>query len=351
MDGQTPSEMEFEPAFETTFGNDIEAQKTSKGATNKDSSTAMQEAAALLMVWSLLVINEGAVRTIAQNPTVGLLEAGRPSKFMPFLAGLFEVTFGLFGLFVGVSAFLLKQYSTAMTKLCMVVQSILGYFVFAMFVFVIPVFRAIDMTASLPPGLTVGQSRTVIAMGILTSFHFCLALQGGQFVFMARLICGATGDNFLSQATGNRMRAIFWNVNLGLSGLWTMITGAVIDSNLGGGRLAEPFVTPPNIGVLPGMTVIVGMVMLVWGGVGIAMALLDRAPAVYFAGTGVVYVVALLNFGLVQIGLIENGSGGVVALHNGLVFMVFFMGAYFVQLSATERVGDGDRMTYPFEST
>lgn len=317
----------------STENGDIEYGKPSR---QTGSRSSLIEAAALLTMWSLLVINEGAIRVINQNPSVDLFADGRPPKFVPFLGGVLEVGFGLFGFFVGVSAFLLKRYSTPVTKLCMAVQTVFGYYVFIVFVFLIPAYRAADLTEPSLDGLSLGQSRFIIAMGILTSFHFCLALQGGQFVFMARLVCAATGDNFLAQATGNRMRAIFWNANLALSGLWTLLTGAIVNSNVGGGRLLTNFFSPPNVGVLPGMTIFTGILFLVWGVVGITMAVMKIAPFAFFVGSAVVYVMGLLNFGIVQFGLLTGPSSGPVALHNGLVFMVVFIGSYFVYISADE---------------
>lgn len=314
--------------------DDIEAGKRNARYSNV---LAMVEAGSLLALWSLLVINEGAIRVMDQNPSQDLLAAGRPSRFLLFLGGLFEVFFGLFGFFVGTAAFLLRRHSTLVTKACMAVQTLLGYYVFVFFVFVQPIFRAIDVDAGQPIGLSIGETRFVIAMGIMTSFHFCLALQGGQFVFMARLVCAATGENFLAQKSGNRMRAIFWNGNLALSGLWTLLTGAVVNANTSGGRLSgPPIFSPPNVGLLPGMTIFTGLVLFVWGIAGIVMALMGVAPMAFFMGSAVVYVLGLLNFGIVQFGLLDGPPGGAVALHNGLVFMVVFIGAYFVHTAANE---------------
>lgn len=296
------------------------------------------EAGALLAIWSVFVINEGAIRLIGTNPSQGLLESGRPPVMLPFLGSLFEVFFGLFGLFLGIAAFVLKAHNSTVTKIAMVVQTILGYYVFAIFVFVIPVFNAVDLDAPSLEGLTLGESRFIIALGILTSFHFCLALQGGQFVFMARLVCAATGTDFLRQRTGAHMRAIFWNANLGLAGVWTLITGALVSAKVDGGKLAMPFVSPPNVGVLPGMTIATGILMIVVAAKGIFIVISRRPlPKFYFPVIALVYVFALLNFGIVQFGQLEKPgvppSAGPVALHNGLVFMAVFLGPYFVHLA------------------
>lgn len=304
----------------------------------KSNAVAVLEASALLTLWSILVINEGAIRFIESNPS-NLDRALGPtdvSPYLTFFGGLAEVIFGIFGLFVGYSAFILRSYSTLITKLCMLTQTILGWFVFIVFVFVVPSVRASNLQQPILT-LSTSTSRFIITMGIFTSFHFCLALQGGQFVFMARLVCAATGEDFLKQNSGHFMRACFWNANLALSGLWTLITGAVINAQVGSGELALPYKSPPNVGTLPGLTVTTGLIMFVWGIVGIIAAISKTASPLYYAGTGIVYLLALMNYGIAQFGTFAAGeTGGSIALHNGLVFMVVFLGPYFVIKSAKE---------------
>lgn len=317
---------------------DVDVENNHPPAPQKQDPTAkgMQvlEAAALLALWSVLVINEGAIRFIRETPSEGLFADppdGQPTKFVPVLGGILEVVFGIVGLSIGTGAFILRWYSTAVTKMGMIVQTLFGYYVFVVYVFVVPAMQASNLSEPLLEGMSVSSSRFLISLGVLTSFHFCLALQGGQFVFMARLVCAATGENFLMQKTGNSMRSVFWNANFALSGLWTLISGSLVNAQVGGGRLETPYVSPPNVGTVTGFTIFVGLLMMVWGMVGIVMGLQKIAPSWYFVGTGVVYLFALLNFGIAQFGTFAGpGAGGPVALHNGLVFMVVFMGPYFV---------------------
>lgn len=313
------------------------------GSPNRTNSVMFVETAALLTLWSVLVINEGAIRLINTNPSLGLnrpteLENPAPGVGVLFAAGLLEVLFGLVGVFVGVAGLVFRWYSTFVTKIAIVIQNLFGYYVFVVYVFVRPIFKAKDLAEPFA-GLSMGESKFLIALGVLTSFHFCLALQGGQFVFFARLIYAGTGRDFLKQKTGNRARAIFWNANFGFSGLWTLITGALIHGSRGGGKLPlPPYMSPPNVGRLPGLTITTGVLILAWAAVGIFLAM-SKAPApwYYFLLSGLVYVFALLNFGIVQFGLIPKNAGA-VAMHNGLVYMVVFMGPYFVHLAGKEGV-------------
>lgn len=193
-------------------------------------------------------------------------------------------------------------------------------------------------------GLNLGQSRFLIVLGILTSFHFCLALQGGQFVFMARLVCAATGQDFLKQRTGAKMRAMFWNGNMGLAGLWTLITGILVAANAESGTLDMPFASPPNVGRVPGITMFTGLVMMLWAGVGmwmVAQAGKRAVPIAYYGGSAVVYLIAFLNYGILQFGLIEGAPAAPVVLHAGLVFMTVFLGPYFVHVVSKEKEDEG----------
>lgn len=314
------------------FDPELGPRRPSKASANP---SALQEAGALLLLWSILVINEGAIRLINTQPAAGL-SGGRPDVFAVFLGGLFEVVFGLVGLFLGFSAFIIRAHSVLVTRAAMFLQTILGTYVFIVFVFTAPIYRAIDLTAPILT-LSLNESRFLIALGILTSCHFCLALQGGQFVFMARMICAATGRDFLKQKSGLTMRAIFWNSNFALSGLWTVITGALVANKVGAGKLMEAFESPPNVGLLPVMTIVTGAVMVAWGLVGVFVAAAAKGvPAFYFPGTGLVYLIAFANYTIVQFGLLKTPPAGAVAMHAGLVFMVIFLGPYFVQLAARE---------------
>lgn len=332
--------MSSEPHHEHHDHHDVEAADI-KHPSNTNRTVLLMEAGALLLLWSVLVINEGAIRFVGSRPYLPFGD-GQPARGVIVIGALLEVVFGLIGVFVGVAAFFFKWQSSAITKLAMVAQTLMGYYVFIVFVFLIPAYLASNLVAPFPLGLTEGEAQFLIVLGILTSFHFCLALQGGQFVFFARIITGGTGEDFLKQKSGAQMRAIFWNGNMAFAGLWTTITGGFLLNKVGGGiyEPSMPYVSPPNVGRIPGLTLFTGLLLLVWGLVGMAMAVMKMpAPSAYYLATGAVYIVALLNYGMAQFGK-EFGpgpDGGAVALHNGLVFMVVTMGPYFVHLADRER--------------
>lgn len=333
----------MDPTIDTLDEENPKQHIVQDDSLNKTSSTGFMEAAALLTIWSLLVLNEGAIRLV-DSGTPTEFTGSRPGNAVLFAAGLAEVVFAMVGLFVGMAAFIFKWFNAAITIASLALQSVLGTFVFLVYVFVAPSFRAADLMQAVGD-LTLGQQKFLIVMGILTSFHFCLALQGGQFVFFCRLVCAGTGKDFLMQRSGLRMRAIFWNANLGLAGLWTLITGAVVSSNADGAKLSDPFVFPPNVGLLPGLTIATGIMMIIFGAIGVICGAMGKpASKFYYVKGAVVYLLMYLNFTIVQFGLMTNLSaetpsnfGGPIAMHGGLVYMVVFLGPYFVHLASKER--------------
>lgn len=324
-----------DPSTDIEIG-ELQHFQLKKPSPSRGRTAALLDAAAFLSLWSLLVINEGAVRLVDASPAADLTIGG-PSIGVRFTGGLFQVIVGLAGLFVGVAAFVRKVQSPAITMAAMALQAVLGAYVFVVYVFLIPAFRASNLTEPIMSGLSLGQSRFLITLGILTSFHFCLALQGGQFMFAARLLSVGTGRDVLRQRPCTRMHAVLWNANMAAAGLWTFATGMFVRINVGG-SLNEPFRSPPNVGMLPGMTTWTGIIMMFWAAVGIIITLSrSPVPGFYFPVTAYVFLECLLNYTIVQFGLIEDADGGAVARHVGLVFVVVFLGPYFVQVAARER--------------
>jgi len=150
------------------------------------------EAAYLLAFWSILVMNEGVIRFVQHGKPAapGLFASmpGMPIRFWAaFMGGLCEVIFGLFGLAVGLAGGVLGYFSKPLTFALIGVQTVTGWYTFITYVFVIPAFR-IANEAKPMLGMAPVASKAVGAFGILTSLAWCLALQGGQFVFICRLM-------------------------------------------------------------------------------------------------------------------------------------------------------------------
>lgn len=304
----------------------------SRKSSDRQPSLDFHDTAALLTMWSLLIINEGTVRLIDSNPAGGMA-GGRPPDVVLFIGALAEIIFGLLGLLIGLEGFVRKAHHPVITKVVMCAQAVLGLYVFVVFVFVRPAIQSVDLEEPTLDGMSLGGSRFLISLGILTSFQFSLALLGGQLICMARLVAIHTNSDFLRQKSWLRYVALLWNGNLGLAGLWTLITGILVRTSLGPGVLEETFKSPPNVGKLPGMTIWTGVVMMVWSAVG-CIIVLARAPLpkFYFPAAAYVYLAAFLNYTIVQFGLIDKAPSGDVAVQAGLVFVVVFIGPFYVQL-------------------
>lgn len=312
----------------------------------KQTNAPFKQAAALLAVWSLLVINEGAVRFVYTNPSVRSLLEGRPPTLVPFVAALCELVFGFVGLFLALAAFVFNHHSVRLTKAAMLLQLVLGYLVFIVFVFVLPSFSIAHLQAPLMRGLNLSQSRFLIVMSMFTSFHFCLALQGGQFVWMTRMASVASARHLFGDKSRHRTRAMFWNLNMAFAGLWILLTGSVLNATLASCRLQQPFAVAPNVVVMPVLTIVTGIAMLGWGLFGFHLARRESTPSpLYFLSCAAIYVLAFLNFALVQFAFVDTsaaavgGADGAAAVHAALIFVLSTMGAYFVNLASRERHG------------
>lgn len=299
------------------------------------------QAAALLALWSLLLINEGTVRFIRSEPSSNLLSGLRPPRILPFLASLAELLYASSALFVSIAALLLNSYSHSFTRLFIIVQATLSSFVFIVFVIILPAFRAASLVQPIIPQLTMAESRVLIVLGILTSTSFCLALQGGHYLFLSRLASTATGTPSQCSRLSSRRGAIFWNGNMALAGLWTTLTGLLLVVRIRGtgtDNVVQP--SSPNIGKLPGMATLVGLLMLTWGVIGMAVASggRRRSIAVYVSMAIVVYLLLFTNYSMVQMATLPlQDFAAYAATHAALVLAITFLGPYFMVKQRDER--------------
>ncbi len=300
-----------------------------------------QEAGLLLAMWSILVMNEGVVRFIQHGqPGAPNLFGGVPSRFWaPFLGGLFEVTFGLV---VGLAGGVLGYFSRRLLLSLVVVQTILGWYVFVDYVLVIPAFRINSAPAML--NLSLAASKAFGVLGILTSIAWCLALQGGQFVFICRMLAFGGERDFLFQRSGAKARAIFWNVNYLLAGVWVTASGWILIANGKGGITTAPFSAPPNVGRIPAYLLFTGLLMIAWPLIGIAISALERYSMFrkYAVGSFFVFGFVWIHYTIGQLGFIAGnpepsaGSAAGGALHNHLSMMLCFLPVYFMWKQAEE---------------
>lgn len=90
----------------------------------------------------------------------------------------------------------------------------------------------------------------------------------------------------------------------------------------------KPFVSSFSVGVLPGLTVFTGIVMLIWGIIGVTLAISYDAPT-YFIGTNYIFH-HFAKLRVLQFSFLKEPSSGSATLHDGLAFMIIFKGAFLV---------------------
>lgn len=326
--------------------HDVE-DPTSKNGEAAHHKREFVESSLLLALWSILVMNEGAIRFIASGqPGAPELFGGMPTRFpTAFLAALFEVIFGLFGLFVGLAGGILKYFNKSLQLALVVVQTLMGWYVFVVYVFLLPSYRITNEEPML--GLSVESSRTVGVLGILTSLAWCLALQGGQFVFISRMFAFGGNSDFLAQRKGAKMRAVFWNANYAIAGIWALISACIIINGTGGvWTTATPFFAPPNVGRFPILLLLTALLMTIWPLIGVGIVLSGKVQSIraYTLCSFFVFLVVYANYTLVQFGFmsgnpappsdVANGAG----FHNHLTMMLAFLGPYFMNKYAVEQM-------------
>jgi len=299
-----------------------------------------QEAAALLALWSALLLTEGTVRFIQAGPSRELFPADRPADVvppaLPFLAALVECVFGLTGLLVGVAAAFFDSHSRPVTVAFLVTQTILSWFAFVIFVLLVPAYRVRYLADPLFPFDTVGQSRAFLLAAILTSVALYLALQSGQFAFGMRLLGYQAPPARASsgQASKAAARGVFWNVTMVCGGLATTVAGLLLLVNAAGrggaGRLDAAFSAPPHVGVFPVLTTATGLLMVVTGLVGVATCAARKLLHPFLALSVANFLLMYLNFTIAQVGAIRpTGPPEVGAYQSGVVVVAALIGPYY----------------------
>lgn len=304
------------------------------------------EAAYLLAFWSILVMNEGVIRFVQHGqPAAPGLFKGMPVRFWaPFMGALCEVIFGVFGLAVGLAGGVLGYFSKPLTFALIGVQTVTGWYTFLTYVFIIPAFRIANEKMPML-GMSVAASKAVGTFGILTSLSWCLALQGGQFVFISRLMAFGGEEDFLRQRTGAGMRSIFWNANYFLAGLWATVSACIIINEKGGGLTKPgPFFAPPNVGRIPVYLLFTGLLICLWSLGGIVISAMKNKAVVrkYAIASFFVFMFVHIHYTIGQLGFIaKNPAPPAVpaagaAMHNHLAFMLAFLGPYFMLKATNE---------------
>eukprot|EP00177_Eucheuma_denticulatum_P000622 GFKZ01001116.1.p1 GENE.GFKZ01001116.1~~GFKZ01001116.1.p1 ORF type:complete len:386 (+),score=50.31 GFKZ01001116.1:41-1159(+) len=308
------------------------------------------EASALLLLWSFMVLIEGTVRFNGLPLSdLGTQPSGRAHPVALFIGALAEIIFALMGILLGVMALVFRWYNGMVIKAAMLVQGVLGIYVFTAFAIVNPAYVAANPNVQLDgPGEMDGVPsrslfRWLTACGIFTSIHMCFALLGGQFMLMGRMVGAASGEDFLKALSGTKLRAVFWHVNWALAGFWTFVFGCSWRANEGTGgdgsmlalagafELAGAFAPhfPGNVGYM----IFVGLLVLLYAVKGAVLSMKrmgERVVLGYLVGVGVVFFFEFVNYSLVQFGKAAGDQSGPSAVLASLTVAVTALGPYFL---------------------
>ncbi len=135
------------------------------------------------------------------------------------------MVFGFAGIFLaGAFAVGIKVRPTVVLVV-LVLEGVMGWFIFLLFVFVNPGMEAAATTGIPLPWTSRMNYQTFVAMGILVSAGYCATLLGGQFSFTAGLYSLSQGKNTQDGAF-YRSRGIVYSTLVFLTGLWLLIGGA-----------------------------------------------------------------------------------------------------------------------------
>lgn len=281
----------------------------------------LTEAVGLFLVWSMLVTIEGTIRLVSNaSPEFGLTpDEGFPPAAL-LAGGIAEVIMGALGLLMAVSVLLFKKRSATMLVGFLIIQSVLGWYVFVTYVLAVPLYDADNLAAG-RFGLSLGADRFLIIMGLLTSVSWCAALQSGQFVLAARVRTMILGK--ADSLKMHKLRAIVWCALAAMAGVAMAITGAVVLASADGSSPhIPPPAYPPHVNIYPEMTLCTGLVTIVWAALGLLgsmssnKGLLGLFHHTWFVTFMVNLITFALVFGKVPMGALAAPS----AQHCVLVF-------------------------------
>ncbi|CDF39595.1 unnamed protein product [Chondrus crispus] len=299
------------------------------------------ESAALLTLFSLLIFIEGGIRLTL----IDVKDLGRPEgvKLFPpvasFIASICELVFGFIGLMLGLISLIESPVCAKKIKACVLGTVLLNLFVFAVYNLADPIYRIRNLISfGGRPVSDVSLFRGAESMALLTRICFTIALFAGQVIFMLRLASSSSTKGKWSSGV-MQAHAIFWNANVALAGLWTLVLGGGVLSHTELFRKIEDvngtiFFFLPHAGTEPGFTIATGIVMILWGVLGVALALLRRQKVHWFLlGSLPVALLVYLNFTLVQLGQLRFivSDASLVATNTAYVFALFFLSCFFLR--------------------
>lgn len=234
--------------------------------------------------------------------------------------GVAEVLFGIAGCYLAIASLVYNYNNVKTTIGFLIMQSILGWFVFITYVVADPILAAINTEAN--DLLSLSERRSLIILGnMLGSITFCWALQGGQFVMGLRLLAAQKGQEV--SAARNALRAKVWSGNVLAAAFSTLFVGIMLAAKDFTSDTA-PIGLPPHVIWYPSISIVTGLVMFAYGVLGVMASnnsVINNKymPAMWMLTTTMMMVNFSWTFGIVP-GLAPPIPGA--AQHIGLIFSV-----------------------------
>lgn len=239
--------------------------------------------AGMLAVFSVFLLVEGMVRVtliIASNHDGDW--DGEAGETFPgvvlLLGGVIEVIAGFGGLLRALAVILFDYHNAAVTQFSVILM-FLGWFTFVVFVFADPAYAVSQAKESPVVGLSLGQYKGVVTLGILGSVAYCAALQGGQMFFALQLLMTEKekGSQYTSSYYGARL--MYYSALALIGGVSQLAIGLLVGGKVGTGRLlgSERVGAPPYFIVYPELNIAAGLMVVVAAVVGFSRAVI-RSP-------------------------------------------------------------------------
>jgi hypothetical protein len=219
---------------------------------------------ALHLLFSILILIEGAIRTTdsaALGHTNDVISGGGwtggPDEFPPvilLLGGVSECVFGMCGVIYSMSG-IMSLPTVKGTKFVIMVEVILGWFTFIIYVIANPAYTAHHNTNTII-NYSNSEEDSITVLGIIASVGYCASLQGAQVYFANNILSLIQKDEtrFHHEATKGRM--IYYSVLYLFGTVCQLAIGCYVYSH----PTPQFVISPPFVIVYPQIAIAVGCV-------------------------------------------------------------------------------------------
>ncbi|BDA51145.1 hypothetical protein COCOBI_18-0200 [Coccomyxa sp. Obi] len=319
------------------------------------SAAAITRCSGILALLSILLVTEGVARINLFIGTPSGKWGGDHSTYPPAVelsASVGLTFFGLAGLANSLYVLLLGIGVPAVTFVLLIVEGVLGWFFFSVFVLSSYPFM-VARAAGPMPGLSDTQSNALIMMAYLGAFGIGVPILAGHFYFHLKLWRYQSNKEEAYNEGYVWNRVYFYAFLVFLRGIGETAAGSIVYANLTSGRLSESIIDVPFIITWPSINIAEGVFVLVVSILAITItAARIKALAVPFAALSFFcFVVQLALYATTQIGVNPKNPLIVGAILTVDSFVAMFMPAYLILEAA--RVGnlkDDEEMEMPASS-